>query len=351
VQKLKSHRNLVLIDAKTGKVDRSFPDTGGGLYRGDVTGVIADGHGGWYIAGGFARVGGVKRPGLAHLNRDGTLDRRFVPDLPKGSVGVQSVAFGDNSVYANTVFSVIAVNAKTGKHRWSTRVGPIDGIAYGYSGLYIGGSITKVDGVHRRAVAALDPSTGKPKPWRVGGWGGEFPPTVSPIAIANGNVYLGGGFTRIGGVPVSCDVAAVSAETGRTTWVPKKQGACSGGSDVESIIVSHGQVLTGSYHGGFVAIDIHTGRVLPWSHTFDNAAYPLAVSGNTVYFGGRPGSLPGGFSRVGGKAVNNLAAVVLPSGKLKNWHPKLAKCVYVADIAVSGRKVLVAGGFTNRSCE
>jgi hypothetical protein len=91
--------------------------------------------------------------------------------------------------------------------------------------------------------------------------------------------------------------------------------------------------------------------VLPWSSEIDGTALPFAASGNTVYLGGRPGSLPGGFHGVGGKVVNNLAAVTLPSGRLKNWHPKLGRCVYVSDIAVSGRKVLVAGSFNSRSCK
>jgi outer membrane protein assembly factor BamB len=342
-QNLGSDRNLVLIDAETGKVDRSFPDA-----NDTVVSAIVDKHGGWYVAGRFTHIGDVKSRWLAHLNGDGTLDSAFAPDLPAGTIAVYPITASGNVVYANTGSNIAALDAKTGRRIWAISVVGATGLALGNGVLYVGGISTRIDGAHREAVAALDPSTGKPTPWSVRGWG-SFSPTISPIFVADGAVYLGGNFTQIGGVRDSCDVAAVSAKMGHTIWVPKKTGPCGTGSDVENVIVSHGQVLVGRYHGGFLSFDIHTGRVLPWSNEIQGAAFPLAVSGNKVYLGGHPGTLSGSFSGVGRKRVNNLTAVVLPSGVLTSWRPKLGKCVYLYAIAVSGRKVLAAGSFSSPS--
>jgi Domain of unknown function (DUF5122) beta-propeller len=216
-------RHLALIDATTDKVDRSFSDANGS----GANSVVADGHGGWYVAGGFTRIGNVKRPGLAHLNRDGTLDRSFTPDLPEG--GVQAVTFGANTVFAipGQTPWVFALDRKSGRRRWATHSEGTN-LAFGNGVLYVGGVFDRVDGARREAVAALDPSTGKPTGWDVRGWG-SLSPEVGSIVAGNGAVYLGGVFTRIGGVPDSCDVAAVSAKTGRTVWVPKESMTKKGG--------------------------------------------------------------------------------------------------------------------------
>ncbi|MGA9761100.1 MAG: PQQ-binding-like beta-propeller repeat protein [Gaiellaceae bacterium] len=334
-------RNFVLVDAKTGKVYYP-PDVRGGVVESAVT----DGRGGWYIAGNFTRVGKVKRPGLAHLNPDGTLDRAFMPDLPEGTApGGFNATFGANSVFAAGGSSsragavVFALDGRTGRRRWSTWKSGAP-LSFGNGVLYVGGYSDKI-------VAALDPKTGKPTAWKVRGWSSE--PLVSVITVANGAVYLGGEFKKVGGVPVPCSIAAVSAKTGKVIWVPRKINACSTDFEINSLVVSHGQVLTRIVHdfssARFVSIDVKTGKILPWSNEIGDAD-PLAASGDTVYLGAS-----GGFSNVGKARVNNLAAITLPSGTLQDWSPNLGKCVSVGAAAVSGQKVLIAGHFAPRTCK
>ncbi len=348
-------RNFVLVDAKTGKVYYP-PDVRGG----PVDSTIADGRGGWYIAGGFTRIGKVKRPGLAHLKADGTLDRSFVPDLPAGTMpsgGGEAIAVGANTVFAAVGYSrswVVALDARTGRRRWSISSSGTN-LAFGNGVLYVGGTFSEIGGARREAVAALDPATGKPTAWSVRGWSPE--PGVGAIAVANDAVYLGGSFTRVGGVRVSCGVAAVSAKTGKTIWVPNKARACVAGPNIGAMVVSGGQVLTaGDANQGFVSIDLRTGDILPWSKSIGKVR-PLAASGSTVYLGGIPSARdplnpnPSGFWNVGKTRVDNLAAISLPDGTLENWFPKLGKCDSVWAAAVSGQKVLLAGDFTPRSCK
>ncbi len=343
-------RNFVLVDAKTAEVFYP-PDVRGG----SVDSVVADGHGGWYIAGSFTRIGKVKRPGLAHLNPDGTLDHAFMPDLPAGTApgGFGAITFGANSVFAAGGSSsrsgavVFALDSRTGRRRWSTWNSGFP-LAFSSGVLYAGWSSDKI-------VAALDPATGKPTAWSVRGWSPE--PGVGAIAVANDAVYLGGSFTRVGGVRVSCGVAAVSAKTGKTIWVPNKARACVAGPNIGAMVVSGGQVLTaGDANQGFVSIDLRTGDILPWSKSIGKVR-PLAASGSTVYLGGIPSARdplnpnPSGFWNVGKTRVDNLAAISLPDGTLENWFPKLGKCDSVWAAAVSGQKVLLAGDFTPRSCK
>jgi outer membrane protein assembly factor BamB len=342
---------LFLIDTKTGKADRSFPDADEPPIR-----AVSDGRGGWFIAGNFSRIGRVRRPGLARLNSNGMLDDSFVPDLPKKASGVL-VAVAGKVVYADyakqsgvsTAFGIVALDASTGRRLWLTRAsGGIGEIDYGNGVLYVVGIFSKIGGVARHSVAALNPANGKPTAWKVQG---RSLPSVNAVTVARKAVYLGGDFTEIAGRKTTCGVAAVSPKTGRTIWVPSRKakghfGGCT--QDVDSIIVSHGQVLVGSKE--FASFDLRTGLILPWSKRVFNIAYPYAISGKTVYLGGDNGYL----FRVDGKRVNDLAAISLPSGKLTNWRPKLGRfgrCVSVFDLAVSGRKLLATGGFSRHSCD
>jgi outer membrane protein assembly factor BamB len=67
--------SVVILSAANGRTDPvAAPVTGG-----SVRAAITDNAGGWYIGGTFTSVGGVLRPGLAHLASDGTLDKAFAP--------------------------------------------------------------------------------------------------------------------------------------------------------------------------------------------------------------------------------------------------------------------------------
>jgi hypothetical protein len=91
------------------------PYTGGGLrftagvnaplagpsVRGSVHAVIADGAGGWFIAGSFDSVGGQFRKNLARLNPDGSLH----PWTASTSDRVNSLALANGVLYAGGQFT------------------------------------------------------------------------------------------------------------------------------------------------------------------------------------------------------------------------------------------------------
>src|SRR5262249_45463981 len=64
----------VVVNASTGERDSAFPQVNGPVYA-----VVADGSGGWFIAGTFRQVGTVARSGLAHILNNGTVDATWDP--------------------------------------------------------------------------------------------------------------------------------------------------------------------------------------------------------------------------------------------------------------------------------
>jgi hypothetical protein len=339
-----SRRTLLLVDAKSGVVDRDFPDVDGG-----VGAAVADGSGGWYVGGSFTHVGTVVRPGLAHLRRDGSLDSNFTANVPgKRYRYVYALAYHGSVVYAGGDFGVVAVNAKTGKRLWLARASqPRTGISvidleFGNGVLYVAGFLTRIGGVARDGVAALDPRTGSPTSWRVdlnhATFGGS-------VAFKNDVVYLAGAFNRVHGVRRELGIAAVSPRTGLpTVWTPRNR-TYGGAVEPDLVVACDGQIVAGGGDNMLGAYDINSGRPRTWPTDLGgNNVSALAVTGNTLYLGGDQHN---GFDSAGGRPANNLAAVVLPKGVFTSWRPKLARYASVETIAVSGGMVLVGGEFAS----
>ena len=58
--------SAIVVPGSGGAPEPGFPEVAGG----SVTASVADGAGGWYLGGSFTNVGGVARPGLAHVRGD-----------------------------------------------------------------------------------------------------------------------------------------------------------------------------------------------------------------------------------------------------------------------------------------
>ena len=194
-------RELVLVDAKTGAVNRDFPDID---TEDAVLAAVADGSGGWYIGGGFKLVGKVPRNGLARLRSDGSLDLEFAPRLPRDAA-VVTIARHGSVVYVGGVFEggivggVAAFDARSGRRLWQFSIPSlyqINALAFANGALYVAGNFVRIGGVARNAIAALDPRTGKPTAWRVNF---STSASVTAFAIDHGIVYLAGGFDAIDG--------------------------------------------------------------------------------------------------------------------------------------------------------
>jgi outer membrane protein assembly factor BamB len=309
-------RNLVLVSARTGTVDRGFPDLG-------VSSAVSDGRGGWFVTVG----------GLFRLDPSGRIDRRW----HSGDVGAM---LGDlvrvgSRLYATDGRRVYAFDAASGRRlwssglaggRWTNGVRPtISALRADRRAVYVGGSFTFFAGAPRIAVAALDAGSGKLRDWRLRlrVKPATEPPTVVALGLGSGHLYAAGGFAD-----------RVAPVAGRAHDPAVARVRLLNGGFVDDILVSHGIVFVGG-HDRRPAFSARTGR--PVARPYRSDASVFAASGNLVYLGGD--------LRDGAPGRNNLAAVNLATGRLTGWGPNLANFVSVGTIAPSRGRVLVAGSF------
>jgi outer membrane protein assembly factor BamB len=323
-----SYRFLVLTDAKTGAVNHSFSD----INAPGALCAVADGRGGWYVGGGFTRVGDVARSYLARLKSDGSLDRAFAPRLSGWACPVLRHA---GIVYTGVGFNIVALDAQSGRRIWrtATRNGALDGLAFGHGVLYVGGSFKRIGGMARDGIGALDPRTGRVTSWRVRISNRGSSAVINPLALVGDVLYLGGDFNRVNGSKRELGLAAIDVRTARpTAWAPKSKAGYYDPDSPIAIVVTHGQVIVGGSKSGFASYNARTARHLAWPLRYlGNIGAPLDLAGNTLYLSAGPGK------------DNNPAAVVLPRGTLSSWRPKLGSGA--SALAVSGDKVLVGGDF------
>jgi len=155
--------------------------------------------------------------------------------------------------------------------------------------LYVSGAFEKANGVNRKGVAAFDIATGAllslkiPRP--------NYAVLAIGVSVDGSTLFLGGGFTKMGGV-LRKRLAAVDSTTGAlTSWAPEANGL------VRRFLPESGRtIVTGAFtkiNGlpatGLAAVD-PVGALLPTGH----ATFPvldIEADANTIY---AVGSGPGG---------------------------------------------------------
>ena len=348
-----TYRSLVLVSARTGAIDRAFPNPNGG-----VNVVLADGHGGWFVAGVFNCIGRVKTNDLAHLHADGTLDAAFKPQLPAGrqldNPDDSPLALGrlGTTLYVAGSFGVVALDATTGALRWRT---PVSGagsatrvlaLAASKQRVFAGGDFSNVGGKAHPSLVALSPRTSKLLPWRTPSLAAK--PLMGPIvsigalALDQGRLFIGSdGLKSVAGKPRD-SIAILDAQSGRlTSWTAPQAHGRSLIGDVATILVTHGRVFTAG-HDGFGITNEQTGALDPLNH--ETGGYRFAVSGDIVYLAG---NCRNSFSVIERQPRNNLAALDFAAGgRVTRWAPNIAKYTCVDDLAAGPDQVIVAGSFT-----
>jgi len=337
----------VVADASSGAVD---PSTFAHL-TGRVSATVADGSGGWYVGGDFVVPAFVGHVSLLHLTSAGQLDTSFNPNptssTPFGS-SVTAMALSGTTLYlggsfdsigGQTRYNLAAIDTTTGNvTAWNPSQSDsgsfrfIEAFALSGSTLYVGGGFSSIGGQSRQNLVAIDTGTAAVLPWNP-----TADQVVTGLAISGSTVYASGSFATVDG-QARIGVAAMDASTGSLrSWDPQL------GRFQDAIAVANGTVYVGTSYDEFNdanlhAIDAATGTVQNWhpSITSVGAIRTLMVSGTTLYVGGS-------FDQVAGAARHNAAAFNVTSGALTAWNPNPGGNVAV--LASGTGKVFVGGAF------
>ncbi len=239
-------RNAVAaFDLETKALTSWNPNVTGGVTNFGVY-ELCGAYGQIYIGGRFRSVGGQIRNGLASVD---TLDGAVSSWFPLTSwwsswQAVDEIYATKSRIYIGGMFNSVfgqprshlaAFNVTDGSllswapslqvtNAWPATciysLGVID------DRVYLGGYFTKVWGVTRNYLAAVDTLTGALLPWNPGANG-----NIKKIAIAGATIYAGGTFTSMGGYP-RINFAALDEQGRVTNWNPNPSNQPDGAHDV-----------------------------------------------------------------------------------------------------------------------
>jgi hypothetical protein len=340
------------------------PSAGRPLLDGSVTGAVSDGRGGWFVAGKINAVGSVVRAAkVVHLRQNGELDRTWRVAIQGGEVSALArrgstlfLAGGFRKVGGQVRQGLAAVStsshrllpwhitggawlaAEKGRRRTRAGISTL-ALASGARTLYLAGSFDRIGGLKRLGLAEVTVGTG-----RVTGWNPGPNGEVSTIEAAPGRpvVYIGGDFRRIGGRNRR-SIAAVDARTGKSLTFDVQ---ASGYESISDLLATRGAVyvagtftaLGGKSRHLVAALDPRTGAVTSWEPNVSGdevTALALDASQTTLY-------IAGDFVEAGGQRRDRLAGIDVHSGDVTGWDPPALGDIYV--LARGGDGVIFAGG-------
>jgi hypothetical protein len=278
----------VVLNAKTGRALAAIRENH------PIRTAIADGHGGWFIGGGFIRVNGVLRKRLAHIDAEGRLDPSWKPEANGNDVSVHSLARIGSRLYVGGDFArlqhksrlwVGALDTQSGRLlRWQPLPGRINYpvLLAGHDRVYLGGyGVQNASG-----LSALQPDDGRPSQ----GWHALVDTSniegggVRAIARLGRNLYIAGRFSKVDGLPKP-GLAALDARTGGLipNWRPNRRPRyCSGCSDVTDLAVGRGLIFAGA-PGTVLALDPRSGAPRWRTRVGGFEVNGLALAGKRLY--------------------------------------------------------------------
>lgn len=186
-----------------------------------------------YAGGEFTQVGGESRGHLAAIHTTSG----DVTDWTQNVGGeVLAMARRGNTIYVGGLFlqmggeprvNLGAVDAASGALLpWDAQMetGVVEALLVNDNTLYVGGSFQGVGGQSRNSIAAVDATTGHPTPWypRATSWGS--PTRIKALALVDSTLYVGGSFGTMGGEPRICLAALDTATALATPWNPGLDG-------------------------------------------------------------------------------------------------------------------------------
>lgn len=186
-----------------------------------------------YAGGYFTQVGGLPRNYVAAIDVKTGEVTAWNPDADSW---VLTMARSGTTIFLGGIFQrigglgrpcVAAVDALTGAALpWDAQVAPgvVDALLVSGNTLYVGGGFEQIGGKPRSSIAALDATTGGAIPWypQASGWGS--PVRVRALALIDSTLYVGGSFGIMGSQPRICLAALDTSTALATAWDPGLDG-------------------------------------------------------------------------------------------------------------------------------
>lgn len=255
---------------------------------------------------------------------------------------------------ASLAFSPLALAQRNAPRDpvWMTD-GPVYAIAQAMDKVYVGGEFKHLY-PYTGCGAVLDAATGS--------LAGEAPrvdgPVYACIADGAGGWFIGGAFTRVGGVPRYRLAHILASGRLDPNWNPAVHGFP--GVDfpfawVLSLTLHDSTLFVGGAFGevagqprnGLAALDAGTGALLAWNPNAGDvsscAIRAMALTSSTLFIGGE-------FRTIGGLSHNCLAAVEADTGKVTSWKPlnyDFNEYLYTTSLAIRGSTLFVGGSFSS----
>ncbi|MES2387009.1 MAG: T9SS type A sorting domain-containing protein [Bacteroidota bacterium] len=325
-----------------------------------------------YVSGSFNQVGGEPRDYIAALDPETGI---ATPWAPAADRSVNCMAIKDTLLYVGGRFNNIGGKPRRALAALSTITGKanaldaealstnttdqpfINSLVLGGDKIYIGGNgFTEIGGLPRVAVASLYINSFRASDWAplINDGDNTFA-YVASIALADTLVYIGGSFNKAGNTACS-GLAVINASSGeidlQTSLLDLDNSATGGnGTNIFQLLLDDSTLYIAGYfqkihntdRANLCAINIKTGRLMPFSPAVGNLVLCIASYGTDLYAGGY-------FSSANGVMRKGLAALNIATGSLTGWAPNLSSDIYpysnVALMKLIGTTLYISGTFS-----
>ena len=366
--------SAIIVSPDTSKREPVVAEVAGGA----VYASVPDGQGGWYVGGSFTSVGGLPRPGLAHLLQSGALDPFFSP----ADVGrAKALTFGGGTLFVGAVQDrrprVLGLDASTGAVRPVAYPVPNETstvTALASEGGRLFAAFDQLGG-----IVAYDVASGA-RLWTrspVQGTEGDAGMGMAALAVTDTRLVVGGRFWDGGNRNLEVLDTATGSPLGPALTIDGTVGAVAA-TPTKAYATRGARILS---------VDLATGAVAQLAAI--RAATGLVAAGTTLFIAGQTASKPpypvpewiyaldttgakrglrqvspalagvawtlsweagrllvgGGFAGAGGAVRGGLAAFDARTGALLPWRPMLDG--YASALAVSTRAIYVGGLFAH----
>jgi len=310
--------------------------------------------GGVAVGGSFTAIGGASRSCFAELDASAglvlpatptpALDNTVSCIMASGSVVALGGAFKYSQPVSYNGVAAYDIPSQTALATFTD--GTIDGnnvntMTVSNGNLYVGGDFSQIGGALRTGLGCLNPTTGAAT---------TFNPIlngqVQSLGSFGNTLYLGGtyynSFSTFNGTTRTFAGAVDETSFAATAFNPGLDSAVyaiTPSTDGATVVVG-GAFSFAGYQGksSLFEVDSTTGLITSWAPACNGSAYEIAVDGSTLF-------VSGNFSSIGGQGRSYMGAVSTSTGLATAWAPSPNASASALGV-LPGVGVYAAGSFT-----